>query len=216
MWASRAPIHQIYKTHLILEFNCFSHQFRINPDCILKSFIVFFLFFGDIDFYKWKVFAIKVVYLLLRNKFAFLFWFVSFNGLGLNWKTKREAIVNGRRQPKKQVQEGLCLLWEQPWPQKSLQRCCSWIGQWTGLFISFFCYSLSLLQVSVVSSFGIFSQKHLRFDDIVFIYRSCELGVLCAELGMFLWYWNCTFGFRISPQKWAPMIFGSYCGVVKW
>lgn len=61
------------------------------------------------------------------------------------------------------------------------------------LFLSFFRF-LFFRIVQSQKLWYIFS-KRLRFDDIVFIYR------LCAELGMFLGYWNCTLVVGIWPQN---------------
>lgn len=63
MWASLAPIHQIYKDpSILLEFNCRVHHFKINPDCLFEVFYRYlskkevfhrFLLLGDVYFCKY-------------------------------------------------------------------------------------------------------------------------------------------------------------------
>ena len=63
MWASLAPIHQIYKDpSILLGFNCRVHHFKINPDCLFEVFYRYlskkevfhrFLLLGDVYFCKY-------------------------------------------------------------------------------------------------------------------------------------------------------------------
>lgn len=137
MWA--AHVYQ-YNSRLYLFLSyCFIYQIRIYLPYIAFCFINIKLCFCLLSYSFHKI---KFQYKQSKHFYLScigLVWF-SFKWLKI-WLHKLKCffwgIVNGRRIHKKQVQKDVCVLWKQLWPQKSLQWCCSWIGQWTGLLFPY-------------------------------------------------------------------------------
>lgn len=126
------------------------------------------------------------------------------SGFGLNWKpAKKASILNGGRVPQKQVQDRVCLLWQQLRQPTNLQRRCDSIGQWTGSWFS-------LASFFTILHIILFIYNHLSIKRILYGLRApplccfvhfwcilfCITGAQRKEALVFYddtWWWICCF-----------------------